>query len=116
MILLIDGDPIFHHFIKVIGTEVLCKCNIVLDSHYQPNTSERDVIHTLFFKGLTSNLYTTISEGMQFPTRTKVVRPFLEFGESSTYGIGKQSTACSKQISEPRLPTFIFINMRPIKE
>ena len=68
--------------------------NLVLDSHYQPSTSERDVTHTVLFKAPTHKVDETISQGMQFLIRTKVVSRFLDFEKSSTYGFGKQSTDC----------------------
>ena len=102
MILLIDGYPIFDHLMKVMGVQDSMKMivnvyNLLLDSHYQPSTSERDAIH-LFIKFFYSRLQhtkcTKPSQGMQFVIRTKVVSRFLDFGKSSTYGFDKQSTDC----------------------
>lgn len=61
MILLIDGNPIFDHLMKVMGVQdsiYVNVYNLVLDSHYQPSTSERDAIH-VFIKFFYSRLQHT---------------------------------------------------------
>lgn len=123
MILLIDGYPIFDHLMKVMGVQDSMYVNVyslVLDSHYQPSTSERDAIH-LFIKFFYSRLQ-----------HTKCPKPFLKacnfsFGQMLSAGFlilenqaltdltSSRLTACSKQASETHLPTFIFIYMIPIK-
>lgn len=123
VILLIDGNPIFDHLMKVMGVQDSMYVNVyslVLDSHYQPSTSERDAIH-LFIKFFYSRLQ-----------HTKCPKPFLKacnfsFGQMLSAGFlilenqaltdltSSRLTACSKQASETHLPTFIFIYMIPIK-